>query len=180
MSRLTVTEKEHWKQRMERRIDKAIESLETQDVTFMPTIEAKAKREAHVSLGTAEMNDRIAVIKNHSKELEAEFEKLESAMYTHALGAEAVRHQQLYCMRSDFYSLLDKLSSRIESELLLASPIGREILKLRQEKDSLLDTVWLATSNAHIRDLWSRVSSVVGDEATPLQQQVMTTEPVVS
>jgi seryl-tRNA synthetase len=180
MSRLTVTEKEHWKQRIERRINKAIENLETKDATFMPAIKAKAEREAHVCLGTEGMNDRIDAIKNQRKELEAELESLESTMYTQALGLEAVQHHRLYCMRSDFYSLHGKLSSRIESELLQASPIGREILKLQQEKDSLLDTVWLATSNIHIRDLWNRVSSVVGDEATPLQQQVMTTEPIDS
>jgi len=53
------------------------------------------------------------------------------------------------------------------------SAIGKEILKLRAEKDALLDTVWLATSSAQIRDLWSRVSEVLGDPATPLQQQIL-------
>ncbi len=38
MSRLTVTEKEHWKERIERRISKAISDLEAEAPTLMPSI----------------------------------------------------------------------------------------------------------------------------------------------
>ena len=64
----------------------------------------------------------------------------------------------------------------LEDELLKDSPLGRQILKLRAEKDALLDTVWLATSSAQVRDLWSRVSAVLGEEVTPLQQQILLRE----
>ncbi len=180
MSRLTVTEKEHWKQRIENRINKAIEALETQDAPLMPNIKAKADADAHVFLCTAEIHSKIEANKSQREALEAEFEMLEKAMHTVALGEEAVRSSRGYGTRSDFWHLHAKCSRRIESELLKESSIGREILKLRHEKEALLDTVWLATSNAQIRDLWSRVSVVLRDDATPLQQQIMTTEPDAS
>jgi hypothetical protein len=61
----------------------------------------------------------------------------------------------------------------MEEELLAETPLGQQILKLRAEKEALLDTVWLATSSSQIRDLWSRVSVVLGEEETPLQRQIL-------
>ena len=173
MSRLTVTEKEHWKSRIESRINKAIEHLESKDVSLMPTIREKAESEAHRSLGTLDVHTRIEAIQKQRDGLKTEQERLEQAMYRQALGESATRNQAEYYLRNEFNTLLRKSRERIEGELLKESASGREILKLREEKESLLDTVWLATSNAQIRDLWSRVSSVLGDDATPLQQQIL-------
>lgn len=176
MSHLTVTEKEHWKKRIENRIDKAIEALETKDASLMPKLKAKAATEAHVSLGIADFQNKIKAITDQHNMLENEKDKLKSSMYAQLLGEEAVRNGIHYRHDSDFLTMVRKRTESIESELLKNSAIGREILKLRHEKEALLDTVWLASSNLQIRDLWSRVSAVLGDDATPLQQQVLATE----
>lgn len=173
MSRLTVTEKEHWKERIERRVSKAIESLEAKDTSLMPTIALAADRAAHDSLGTAETHGRIEAIKQQLEELKAEQERHELEMYRHALGVTACRDQSHWRLRDDFWALHRKVRSTHEERLLASSPLGQEILKLRAERDELLDTVWLATSSSQIRDLWTRVSSVLGEEATPLQQQIL-------
>ena len=60
-----------------------------------------------------------------------------------------------------------------EEELLAETESGLRILKLRQEKDNLLDTVWLATSSKQIKELWSKVAEIQGDEQTPLQQDAL-------
>ena len=93
-------------------------------------------------------------------------------MFKQALGDDALRRGD-YFARSEFSDVHGKHRDRIENELLKDSAIGQEILKLRTEKEALLDTVWLATSNAQIRDLWNRVSLVLGDEATDLQQSIL-------
>jgi hypothetical protein len=94
-------------------------------------------------------------------------------MYGQALGKEATQNPNDYRLANDFWSLHRKHQERIEDELLAQSELGRRILTLRAEKDALLDTVWLATSNAQIRDLWSHISVVLGDDSTPLQQQIL-------
>ncbi|MCA9120721.1 MAG: hypothetical protein H6822_35915 [Planctomycetaceae bacterium] len=45
-----------------------------------------------------------------------------------------------------------------EDELLAELERGQEIVRLRQEKEDLLDTVWFATSGAQIKELWSKVA----------------------
>lgn len=172
MSRLTLTEKDHWKSRIENRINKAIEQVQSKDISLMPKIKALAELEAHRFLGTDELHSKIESIRHTRSELEKEQEQLESEMFSIALGKPA-RANQSYQIKNDFWHMHKTSQTRFEEVLLNHSIIGKEILKLRAEKDALIDTVWLATSNAQIRDLWGRVSTVLGDAATPLQQQIL-------
>src|SRR5690606_424985 len=64
-----------------------------------------------------------------------------------------------------------------EQELLEKSDLGRKILTLRREKEEMLDTVWLATSGKHIRELWSSVTELLQDSPTPLQTKALSIEP---
>ena len=61
--------------------------------------------------------------------------------------------------------------------MLADDPIGREISRLEVEKDSLLDTIWLATSPTQIRQLWTRVGELLGDEPTTLERDALAIEP---
>jgi chromosome segregation ATPase len=173
MSRLTVTEKEHWKSRIERRIDKAIDAIEAKDPSLKPTIEEKAEELAHESLGTAEYQRKIEAIKKRQESMEAELSNLQDAIYQRAFG-DTTKQRNSYLSSIDFKKLHRKQRERFEEELLSQSDHGQAILKLRREKESLLDTVWLATSSKQIADLWNRVSIVVQDELTPLQEAIVT------
>ena len=62
-------------------------------------------------------------------------------------------------------------------ELLAESELGQQVLTLRQEKDELLDVVWLATSGTEIRQLWQKVVELLGDEQTQLQKDALAIEP---
>jgi hypothetical protein len=42
------------------------------------------------------------------------------------------------------------------AEVMSAHATGRDILELEREKDELLDTIWLATSNVQLKSLWTR------------------------
>jgi hypothetical protein len=172
MSRITVTEKQHWKERIEHRISKAIAEIEAQDPSLMPTLRARAEELAHEALGTLEHHQKLNALRSNIKSLEDERDQTERVMWLHALGADALRSGE-YHARSSFWTLHSKHTARIENEQLKHSPLGLKILALKSEKESLLDTVWLATSSKQIRDLWGRVSSVLGEESTPLQQQIL-------
>ena len=65
-----------------------------------------------------------------------------------------------------------------EDELLAEDARGQEILRLRQEKENLLDTVWLATSGQQIKELWKKVADLLSEEQTPLQKEALAIQPV--
>ena len=64
-----------------------------------------------------------------------------------------------------------------QDQLLADDPAGREIARLEAEKDRLLDTVWLACSPAQIKQLWTKVGELLGDEPTALEREALAIEP---
>jgi hypothetical protein len=62
---------------------------------------------------------------------------------------------------------------QFRAELLAQDPHGQRILKLEQDKEDLFDTVWLATSPSQIKELWSRVSTLLGEPPTGLQKEAL-------
>ena len=60
-----------------------------------------------------------------------------------------------------------------EEELLAGHELGRQVLQLRADRERLLDTVWLACSSAQIRQLWSSVNALLGDEPTALEREAL-------
>ena len=85
-----------------------------------------------------------------------------------------------YCYRQDaeVSNAVKRRKAVHEDELLAESEFGHQVLKLRQEKESLLDTVWLACSAKQIKELWGKVAELLGDEQTQLQREVLAIEPV--
>jgi hypothetical protein len=66
----------------------------------------------------------------------------------------------------------------VEQERLLAQdPTGQEVARLMTDRDELLDVVWLATSPAQVRSLWSRVGAVLGEQLSRLEQEALAIEP---
>jgi hypothetical protein len=65
-----------------------------------------------------------------------------------------------------------------EEEVLAADKLGREVLKLRIDRERLLDVVWLATSSVQVRALWSKVSELLGEVPRRLEREAMALEPV--
>ena len=61
-----------------------------------------------------------------------------------------------------------------EDELPVDCEIGRRILTLRLERESLLDVVWLSSSPVQIRELGVKVSELLGDEQTQLHRDTLT------
>ena len=65
-----------------------------------------------------------------------------------------------------------------EDDLLAECEVGRRVLTLRKERESLLDVVWLSTSPIQIREIWSKLSDLLGDEQTQLHRDALKTTPV--
>ncbi len=178
MSGLTVTEKEHWKNRIARRIDKRIEVITAGDPNFFERIERDARQRALESLGLAEYQAELDELERQKETLEKREKRLHRAMLAKIRGVEPDDLDDYYSYRHD--SEVDNAVKRRkavhEDELLAESELGQQVLRLRQEKDELLDVVWLATSGTEIRQLWQKVVELLGDEQTQLQKDALAIE----
>ena len=181
MPGLTVTEKSHWRDRIAARIDRAIERVKGRH----PALFDRVSREAHASLGLADAHAELEAIRADEATLARRKKQAQKAMIA-ALRSTPIEEV------SDHFSLrygcdlalpqeaADAITRRqaVHQEQLLADdPIGREIARLAAEKDNILDTVWLAASPSQIKQLWTKVSELLGDEPTPLEREALAIEP---
>lgn len=69
---------------------------------------------------------------------------------------------------------IERRQQVLEDELLAESEHGQRILYLRREKEELIDVVWLATSPKEVKELWTKVTELLGDDQTQLQHDALT------
>ena len=175
---LTVREKEHWKERISRKINQAIDALcAERDPGFRERIRMTARQRAVESLGIAESQSRLAEIKSTKEALDSEERTLIRTMAEKVVKAEHHPDATYWQQTSVDNAIRDRQSVH-EKELLAADPLGRKILELQLEQEDLLDTVWLATSPVQIKQLWSRVAEILHQQPTTLQQHALSLEPV--
>jgi len=180
MSGLTVTEKEHWKNRIARRIDKRIEAITADDPNFFERIERDARQRALESLGLAEYQAELDGTQRQKETLEKREKRLHKTMLAKIRGVEPDDLDDYYSYRhdSEVENAVKRRKAVHEDELLAESELGQQVLTLREEKDELLDVVWLATSGTEIRQLWQKVVELLGDEQTQLQKDALAIEAV--
>jgi hypothetical protein len=175
MPGLTVTEKEHWKDRIARRIDKRIETVAASEPNLIDRVKHEARQRTIDSLGVAQMQAELDAIDHEEKELQQRELAVRRALVAKLRGVPVETLDNYAGHRSDIEleTAIAKRQGVFEDELLQECVTGRIIVRLRLEKEQLLDTVWLATSPACIRALWTKVSELLGDEATPLQRDAL-------
>ena len=183
MAGLTITEKEHWKDRIARRIDKKIEVVRSQNPNFMDRIQKQARERALQSLGLAEHQAELDSISAQKEALEKREERVGKEMLAKVQGVPVEEVDG----RGHYYGSTNPELTRAiqcrqavhEDELLANDPLGQQILKLRLEKEELLDTVWLATSGKQIKELWKKVAELLGEQQSPLQEAALAIEPAM-
>src|SRR6266852_4557294 len=174
MPNLTVTEKEHWKERIARRIDKRIEGICAGDPCVMDRIRDQARQRALQSLGLAAMQAELDTIAKQKEDLERQERQGHRAMLATVRRVPLEEADEyLHYQHADVSSAIQRRQSVHEEELLAEDQLGQEILRLRREKESLLDTIWLATSPNQVRQLWQKVIELLGDEQTTLQKEAL-------
>ena len=185
MPGLTVTEKNHWRDRIAARIDRATERIKGRHPALFDRVSREAHAQALASLGLADAHAELEAIRADEATLARRKKHAQKAMIA-ALRSTPIEEV------SDHFSLrygsdlalpqeaADAITRRqaVHQEQLLADdPIGREIARLAAEKDNILDTVWLAVSPNQIKQLWSKVSELLGDEPTRLEREALAIEP---
>ena len=180
MAGLTVTEKEHWKDRSDRRIALRIETITTEDLGLLERIKEQARCQAMASLGIAELDAEVQRIERQEEELRQRETLVKRTMLAQVRGVPVETIDTGY---NDYASCreIDKAIERRlavhEDRLLAEHDVGRRILALRQERERLIDTVWLATSSASIRELWTKVGELLADEPTQLEREALAIKP---
>jgi hypothetical protein len=181
MPGLTVTEKEHWKNRIARRIDKRIEVLWAEEPNLAEQIAREGHQQALASLGLIELQAELDEIERQEEKHEQRKHDIGKQMLAaiRRVPVDQVREYQAYRHAPEVEAAVARRETVFADQLLAASSLGTRILSLRHEKDNLLDTVWLATSSASIKTLWEKVGQLLGDEATPLERDALTIPPDV-
>ena len=156
MPGLSVSEKNHWKERLSKRIDKRIEAISAEDPNLLEREEEELEKRERVLNRTM-----LARVRGVPLETIDELSVYQSGQHNHEVQSAISRRQAVH-----------------EDDLLKESEIGRRIVQLRVEKDGLLDSVWLASSPRQIKDLWSKVAELLGDESTQLQRDALAIAPV--
>ncbi|APW63213.1 hypothetical protein [Paludisphaera borealis] len=183
MPGLTMTEKEFWKTRIAVRIGKRIEAIHARHPALFDRLKREARARALESLGLAEAYAEQEAIQAEEESLDRRRKSAKRAMLATLRGvpiedvADGVHlgyggeppHEAAEAVR--------KRQALHEAEALAADPIGREVARWEVERENLLDTVWLATSPIQIKQLWTKVGSLLGDEPTGLEREALAIEP---
>jgi len=176
---LTVKEKEHWKERINRKVDQAIDNLMVGiDSGYLEKLGRQAHAMALESLGIQELDAQLNELDQREDEIRKERQNAYQKLISQLMGRRKEEQpEHYYCRPSEIDQAIKKRKKLHQDELLAKDELGRKILTLRHEKEELLDTVWLATSGKQIRQLWGMVSELLQQSPTPLRTQALTVEP---
>ena len=187
MAGLTVSEKAYWKDRIRLRIDARISQIaESAGPGFMQLINKKARALAIDRLGLGSFELLRTSLTKSALKLHKERIHLLAKMQAHINGTEpedeVVGNSRYYDEDASTNRIditINTAAHRYTPEVLAESEAGLRILKLLEEKESLLDTVWLASSSDQIKELWGMVNTLLGRTLTDLETGAKNLPPIV-
>ena len=177
---LTLSERDHWKSRIAKRIDQRIETLVSrQDPTLLQRTAGHARARAYESLGIAAQQQGLEQIQRQREELKDREQRLEAEQRAVLRGTtpdeELARTYSSY--DNTVEATVQARADALEGDILAESELGRQVIALRAEKNNLLDTVWLATSSSQIKELWEQVNALLERAPTVLEEKALSIAP---
>jgi hypothetical protein len=179
MANLTVAEKTHWRDRIQARIDRRIEAITAAEPGLIERIKHEARGRALESLGLAGFQEELDRIAGQRAELDRRDAQIRKEMLACVRGV-AVDDLDVYSRVHDHPEIRAAITRRQamhEEELLAGHELGRQVLRLRAEREDLLDVIWLATSPVQVRQLWTKVAELLGEEPTHLEREALSIPP---
>ena len=179
MANLTVAEKNHWRDRIQARIDRRIEALTADDPGLLERVRREARGRAMESLGLAGMQEELDGIARQRAELDHRDTQIRKEMLAKVRGVpvDAIEGYTRVYDHPEIRAAIAKRQEVHEEELLTGDELGSEVLRLRAERENLLDVIWLATSPVQVRQLWSKVAALLGEEPTRLEHEALSIPP---
>lgn len=168
---ITVTEKQELRDIINGRVEKKIQQLKMANETDFSKMEAEARKVAIHELGIGDYAQRHEDIEVAISRLNKEKDKLEKEA-CEKLGVKSDWH------RHDYIEERIKSGQEIVVDRMMKGhPVGLKILTLKKEQDRLLETVWIATSTAQVKELFERVNEILDEGSTPLGEKAQDIEP---
>jgi hypothetical protein len=179
MANLTVAEKTHWKERIEARINRRIEAILAAEPGLMDRVKREAKTRALTSLGLAELQAEIEQVAAQKAALDRRERRARRAMLARVRGADIDEVEERYygSLDPEVKTAITTRQAVHEDEILADHELGQQVVRIRAEKDRLLDVIWLATSSVQVRQLWTKVGELICDEPTQLEREALAIPP---
>jgi hypothetical protein len=143
MANLTVAEKDHWRGRIQARIDRKVEQITAGEPGLIERIRHEARGRALESLGLAAFQDELDRIAARRAELDRRDAQVRREMLAKVRGVSA-DDLDGYTRVHDHPEIRAAITRRQawhEEELLAGHELGRQVLRLRADRERLLDTV---------------------------------------
>ena len=179
---VTVSEKNHWRDRIAHRIEQRIETLVAKaDPTLLQRVSEEARKKAYESLGIQAQQQELEAIQKEKKKFERRERRLlaeQKAVLNGTTVEQELEHGGYYRYDTDVENAVKARAKALEAEILAQSELGRQVVALRREEDSLLDTVWLATSSIQIKELWEQVNALLEIKPTALEDKALKIPPM--
>ncbi len=90
----------------------------------------------------------------------------------------ALRYGEKLPLPMEGADAITKRQALHQEQLLAADPVGRQIVRLEEERSRLLDCVWLASAPSQLKTLWSKVGALLGEEPTQLEREALDLPPI--
>jgi hypothetical protein len=185
MAGLSVTEKTFWKDRIAARIARRIEAIRAEHPALFDRVKRDSFARTLESLGLAESYAELEQIQAEEATLARRKKQAQRRLVATLRGQPidevadsfTIRYGSELALPNEAAEAISKRQAAHQEQMLADDPVGREIARLEAEKDRLLDTVWLACSPDQIRQLWTRVGELLGDEPTTLEREALAIEP---
>jgi hypothetical protein len=186
MGQLTITEKEHWRTRIAKKIETAIEQLiETTEPGYLERVRATAESRVCEQFGIAELKvqrdaclERIERLKVEISRLEDECHTLLEAMLHKLSGKQGTpKKYGVYLAGPEFTRLMSEEQAKVSAQLMAEDELGRRILELQREEGEMLDTIWLATTSKQLQSLWITLTDTLNQPLTSFQRELLRIKP---
>ena len=179
---ISVAERNHWRDRIAARIDRRIETLVAkQDPALLQHVAEEARQKAYGSLGISSHQHELEQLEKQKQEIEKRERRLlaeQRAVINGTTVEQELERGGYYRYDSEVENAVKARAKALEADILAESDLGKQVLALREEKDNLLDTVWLATSSSQIKELWEQVNTLLEVAPTTLEEKALKIEPV--
>jgi hypothetical protein len=188
MPNLTVTEKTFWKERVAARIDRALERIRAQHPSLGERIPREAHAQALDSLGLSAAYAELEALQAQEAQRARRKTKLQRTLMATLRGVPVEEVTDAYSTRyggalplpMEVADAITKRQALHQEQLLADDPVGRQIVRLEEERSRLLDCVWLATAPSQWKTLWSKVGMLLGEEPTQWEREALELPPVDS
>ena len=171
----TVTEMAFWQERIGRKIDSKIAALSVIAPGLLARVGQRARQQALQSLGLAELQMELDAIVAQKENLQRQEVRVQQAMLAvvRRVPVQEVASGHFGSQHPEVSMTIAQRQASHEEELLAQEEQGRDILRLRREKENLPDTLRLALASPQLKELWRKISALLGEELTPLQRTIL-------